>query len=134
MRGVRALIADRVAPGAADKQIRAGAAVQQVVTRAAQQDISASITGQGIVMPRTDEIFNADQGVAVRLAQVTGAGGQIDAHRLRGLVIADAVANAIGRLTAAVEAVGAKAALQNIIDHAAGVDTVHTGYGNYGVE
>ena len=83
---------DRIGPGAADDRIIAAAAAQHIVARAAVQAVIAGPafqrirpgrTQQRVIAGRSDDVLDVDQDIALGIAAMAGACGQIDQDRRR---------------------------------------------------
>ena len=110
---VRARVTGRIGARAAVQGIGPRAAAQDVIVRAALQYVGRGIAGEGVGMIRADEIFDAAQHIARRVATRGDAGAQVHVHAHVGARVGGGI-----RASAAVQGIGPRAALERVVTHA----------------
>src|SRR5690606_23538318 len=92
---------------------------KRVVALPTGQHVGEAVALQDIVIYRADNVFDVGEGVAIRMAAGSGAGGEVDVDGCVGGGIADGV---VART--ALEMVGPRKTGQNVVPRAAGEGVV----------
>ena len=109
-RRVRRAIVSGIGPVAAQQRIRARTTDQRIVARPARQRVGGGVAGQHVVETAARYRFDTTQPIALGIAAMPGAGGEVDLHPgLRTRIIRRIEA------CAALQQIGARAARQHIV-------------------
>ena len=69
---------ERITARTAGEHVKAGAAHEQVVSGAAVEHHAAVVREQAVAEARADDLVDAAEGVALRIAKDAGVGGKVD--------------------------------------------------------
>ena len=117
---VRGRIVNQIAAAAALQRVGTTRTDQRVVLRAAIDQVGVAIADEGVGSRRAEEVADARQGIALRIAADAGAGAEVDRDGLAGTRIGRRIDAA---RAAAIERIGAEATGQRVVA-AAAVDQV----------